>query len=132
VLSFAQQALRFDFSAGLGSRLRSPLETLMEGTGSEGDLAILCAAVLSRLGFETALLVQAGRSAGAGGRPTALAIAGAEGLPGRYLQDPRSGKRYFYAQVSAGRWTLGENLAPALEAFLPVENGRAHRAGGRQ
>lgn len=96
---------------------RYPIETLVDGTGDCEDLAVLCAAVIARLGFPTVLLLYP--------RHLAFGVAGAEGLKGDYLTDPRSGRRYFYGEATSNGWRLGEIPAnyrgTAPEQILPVD-----------
>ena len=79
---------------------RYPIETLIDESGDCEDDVILTAAVLKRLGFEVALLYYPGHCA--------LGIAGADGLPGEFVMDPRSKLKFFYGEATAEGWHLGE------------------------
>lgn len=103
VLSFVQQCITYASdlaSTGQGEYPRYAIETLMDEVGDCEDDSILGAAVLARLGFRVALLHY----------PThcALGIAGAEGLPGEFVNDPARGARYFYAETTSTGWQIGE------------------------
>jgi hypothetical protein len=77
-----------------------PLETLLDGVGDCEDAVILAAALLKRLGYDVALLYYAGHCA--------LGVAGAEGLPGDFVEDPQTGVRYFYGETTSEGWSLGQ------------------------
>ncbi len=102
VLAFAQQCTKHDSdshqTAGRGPRY--PLETLMDGIGDGDDSVILAAAVLKRLGFDVALLHYPDHCA--------LGVAGAEELPGAFVEHPQTGVRYFYGEITAQGWSLGQ------------------------
>jgi predicted transglutaminase-like cysteine proteinase len=103
VLSFTQACIRYAVDAETtpaGEWPRYPIETLMDETGDCEDDVILAAAVLKRLGFEVALLYYPDHCA--------LGVAGADGLPGDYITDPRTGLKYFYGETTAEGWHLGE------------------------
>jgi len=103
VLTFVQSCIRYGYdqdTTGYRDWARYPIETLLDGTGDCEDVAILCAAILARLGFTTVLLVY----------PThvAFGVAGADKLKGQYLVDPRNGNHYFYGEATGTGWHLGE------------------------
>ena len=79
----------------------------MEEVGDCEDQAILTTALLKRMGYDVALLLCPGHAA--------VGVAGAEGLPGSYVEDPTTGVRYFYAETTTDGWRLGE---------FPAELGR--------
>jgi len=104
VLAFVQQCIVYtkDLSPE-GEEIeypKYPIESLVEETGDCEDHAILAAAVLKRMGFDVALLFCPGHAA--------LGVAGAEGLPGTYIEDRRTGIKYFYAETTAEGWEIGE------------------------
>jgi hypothetical protein len=91
-----------------------PLETLWDGGGDCEDLAILAAALLFRLGYDVALLFLPGH--------VALGIAGAEGLPGTFLEV--GDERYYYYEPTQEGWEFGELPARYQAAnfrILPIE-----------
>ena len=75
-----------------------PLETLWEGGGDCEDSSILAAALLLTLGYDVALLFLPSHAA--------LGIAGAEGLPGTFLEV--KGRRYYYYETTGTGWEFGE------------------------
>lgn len=95
---------------------RYPIETLIEETGDCEDVAILCAAIIARLGFRVVLLDYPGH--------VAFGVAGADGLQGDYVLDPRSNLRFFYGEATADGWHLGEipkrYTSQPPEDILPV------------
>jgi predicted transglutaminase-like cysteine proteinase len=103
VLKFVQSCVPYSYdkdTTGHEDWARYPIETLMEGTGDCEDLAILCAAVIARLGFQVVLLVYP--------KHVAFGVAGADNLKGDYILDPKTGFRYFYGEATANGWHLGE------------------------
>ena len=119
VLKFVQSCVPYSFdqdTTGYADWARYPIETLMEGTGDCEDVAILCAAIIARLGFQVVLLLYPAH--------LAFGVAGADHLKGDYLEDPKTGLRYFYGEATANGWRLGEipknyqNVRP--EKILPV------------
>lgn len=103
VLYFTQKCItyRYDVETTPAAEWpRYPIETLMDEVGDCEDDVILTAAVLKRLGFEVALLYYPGHCA--------LGVAGANGLPGEYVTDPRTGLNYFYGETTSTGWHLGE------------------------
>lgn len=119
VLKFVQNCIPYSFdkdTTGHDDWARYPIETLMEGTGDCEDVAILCAAVIARLGFQVVLLQYPNH--------LAIGVAGADNLKGDYLLDPNTGLRYFYGEATADGWHLGEipteYVNGKLEQILPV------------
>jgi hypothetical protein len=74
----------------------------MEGTGDCEDVAILCAAIISRLGFQVVLILYP--------QPAHLGfgVAGAEKLKGDYIYDPNTSRHYFYGEATSTGWHLGQ------------------------
>ena len=72
----------------------------MDEKGDCEDDVILTAAVLARLGFQVALLYYPDHCA--------LGVAGAENLPGEFVEDPARGRRYFYGETTADGLHIGE------------------------
>jgi hypothetical protein len=96
-----------------------PIEALLDEQGDCEDHALLAGALLKRMGYEVALVFLPDHAA--------LGVAGAEGLPGAFIQDPKTGKRYFYGETTGEGWLLGElpqRLQPLLASgqveLLPV------------
>ena len=113
VLNFVQSCIPYSSdlkTTGYEDWARYPVETLMEGTGDCEDLAILCAAVIARLGFQVMLLLYP--------HHLAFAVAGADHLKGEYILDPHSGKRYFYGEATAQGWHLGQ-IPKTYAGLLP-------------
>ena len=103
VLYFVQSCISYSFdrdTTGFEDWARYPIETLMEQTGDCEDVAILCAAVISRLGFQTVLLLYPSH--------LAFGVAGADNLKGDYVVEPSSGKRFYYGEATAKGRVLGE------------------------
>jgi hypothetical protein len=120
ILSFAQQCVKYSYdqdTTPLVEWPRYPIETLMEETGDCEDTAILTAAILARLGFQAVLLEYPGH--------IAIGIAGAEGLPGTYIIDPKSRRYYFFAETTADGWHIGEipdaYRGKPPERIIPIE-----------
>ncbi len=115
VLAFVQQSIPYQndlLTTGHEDWPRYPIETLADCTGDCEDVAILCAAVLARLGFQVILLVYE--------QHLAFAVAGAEKLKGAYITNPRTGARCFYGEATAKGWCLGE-VPKAYAGIDPVE-----------
>ena len=96
VLAFVQQVIRYEKDEG--EYPKYPVETLAEGKGDCEDYAILAAAILAAMGYETALLYVPGHAA--------LAIAGAEGVPGVFAE--KDDLRYYYCEMTGTNWAVGE------------------------
>ena len=119
VLTFVQCCIPYSYdkdTTGYEDWARYPIETLMEETGDCEDVAILCAAVISRLGYQTVMLLYP--------RHLAFGVAGADNLKGDYVVDPSSGKRFYYGEATAKGRILGEIPADfagkAPDQILPV------------
>ena len=103
-------------STGHADWPRYPIETILDETGDCEDLAILCSAIIARLGFSVVLLHYPGH--------LAFGVAGADHLKGEYIVEPGTGRRYYYGEATAENWHLGQippkyrELSP--EAILPV------------
>jgi hypothetical protein len=104
VLAFAQQCIKYTPDIYPEGEVieypKYPIESLVEEAGDCEDHAILAAALLKRMGIDVALLFCPGH--------VALGVAGAEGLPGTYVEDPRTGIKYFYGETTAAGWEIGE------------------------
>lgn len=96
VLSCVQQVIQYQKEEG--EYPRYPVETLADGVGDCEDFSILGAAILKSMGYEVALLFLP--------QHAALGVAGAEGLPGSYVE--HNGIHYYYCEMTAGGWKLGE------------------------
>jgi hypothetical protein len=106
VLKFVQSCIPYSYdkdATGHEDCPRYPIETLMEDTRDCEDVAILCAAVIARLGFRVVLLVYS--------QHLAFGVAGAENLKGDYVLDPNTGSRYFFGEATSDGWHLGETPA---------------------
>ncbi len=117
VLAFSQPpsiAYAFDGSPEQPTEWpKYPIETLWDGRGDCEDHAILAAAILKRLGYDVALLFLPGHAA--------LGVAGADGLPGRYV---RVGNLdYYFCETAGEGWRMGElppDLGSASIQTLPI------------
>ena len=110
VLKFVQSCIPYSYdidTTGHEDWARYPIETLMEATGDCEDVAILCAAVIARMGFQVVLLLYP--------KHLAFGIAGADNLKGDYVLDPKTGLRYFYGEATANGWHLGETPQQYLD-----------------
>ncbi len=90
------------------------METLWDEGGDCEDLAILAASLLFRLGYDVALLFLPSHAA--------LGIAGAEGLPGTFLEV--GDRRYYYYEATQEGWEFGElpvRYQAANFRILPIE-----------
>ena len=115
VLAFVQQCIPYasdQLTTGHQDWARYPIETLADRKGDCEDVAILCAAVLARLGFQVILLVYE--------QHVAFAVAGAEKLKGAYVTNPLTGARCFYGEATAQGWHLGE-VPKAYAGIDPLE-----------
>lgn len=87
---------------------RYPIETLYEQLGDDNCRAILLAALLKAMNYNVLILESADE--------TAVAVAGAEGIPGRFFE--YQGRRYFYCSVSKRGQKIGQIPAnKALDQF---------------
>jgi predicted transglutaminase-like cysteine proteinase len=119
VLKFVQSCIRYSSDAettGHADWARYPIETLMEENGDCEDVAILCAAIIARMGLSVALILYPNHMA--------FGVAGAEHLKGEYVKDPRDERCYFYGEATGDGWHLGQ-IPPAYrdcppERILPV------------
>lgn len=96
VLSFVQQVIRYQVEEA--EYPKYPIETLVDGNGDCEDFSILGAALLKCMGYEIALLLGPGHAA--------LGVAGAEGLPGSYVE--HRGIRYYYCEMTGQGWQIGQ------------------------
>lgn len=115
VLAFVQQCIPYSRdveTTGHADWPRYPIETLVDRTGDCEDVAILCAAVLARLGFQVILLVYE--------HHIAFAVAGAEKRKGDYIVNPFTGARCFYGEATAQGWRLGQ-VPEKYAGIAPVQ-----------
>jgi len=108
ILKFVQTAVTYHYdidSKGQSEWPRYPIETLLEGKGDCEDVAILCAAILVRLGLDVVLLYYVRDEKTA---HMAFGVAGSSKLKGNYIKDPSTGKNYYYGEATAKGWVLGE------------------------
>jgi hypothetical protein len=103
VLKFVQNAITYKRDEDTKSKTewpRYPIETLAESVGDCEDVAILCASVLIRLGFDVVLLDFPGH--------VAFGVCGTPDMQGNYFYDEKTGKKYYYGEATADGWMLGE------------------------
>lgn len=103
ILTFVQSCFPYSFdedSLKVVDWPRYPIETLMDGTGDCEDVAILCGAVLARLGFSSVLFLYP--------HHLAFGVQAADNLKGDYVLDESTGKKYYYGEATAKGWRLGE------------------------
>jgi len=103
VLQFVQACIPYKYdidTTGYEDWARYPIETLMERTGDCEDVAILCAAVIARMGFPVVLLLYP--------RHLAFGVGGADKLKGDYVVDEKTGMHYFYGEATSKGWLLGQ------------------------
>ncbi|MHC1733388.1 MAG: transglutaminase-like domain-containing protein [Bacteroidales bacterium] len=115
VLKFVQSCIPYTDdrdTTGYEDWARYPIETLMEATGDCEDVAILCAAVIARLGFQVVLLVYPSH--------LAFGVAGADQLKGDYVVEPKTNRRYFYGEATSNGWHLGQ-IPKSFVSMLPQE-----------
>lgn len=79
---------------------RYPTETLVESRGDCEDSAFVAGAVLRAMGVPVCLVALP--------KHIALGVEGADHLPGRFLDDPTSGRKFFYCEVTGQNWRVGE------------------------
>lgn len=77
---------------------RYPLETLFEQEGDGVSKAILLAAILKTMNYDLLILESTAE--------VAVAVAGAEGIPGRFLE--HHGRRYFYCVNAESGQKIGQ------------------------
>ncbi len=114
VLMFVQNCIPYAYdedTTGYSEWPRYPIESLMDLHGDCEDVAILCAAVIARLGFQVVLLHYPGH--------IAFGVAGADHLVGEYVMDPKTGKRYFYGEATGKGWHLGK-IPPKYRTITPA------------
>lgn len=107
-LEFVQQTVTY--TSDVGEYPRYPIETLVEGKGDCEDVAILAAALLQCMGYQSALMYLPGHAA--------LGVAGTPGLEGVYRE--LDGTRYYYCEMTATGWTIGELPKDMNESDLTV------------
>jgi predicted transglutaminase-like cysteine proteinase len=103
ILTFVQSCIPYTYdkdTTGHEDWARYPIETLVDRTGDCEDVAILCAAIIARLGFQVVLLLYP--------RHLAFGVAGADKLKGEYVRDPNTGKHYYYGEATASGWNIGQ------------------------
>jgi len=103
VLNFVQNAIKYEYdkdSKGHSEWPRYPIETLTEEVGDCEDVAILCASVLARLGFDVVLIEYLDHMA--------FGVAGNPRMKGDYIFDESTGKKYYYGEATNNGWSLGE------------------------
>lgn len=103
ILTFVQSCIPYSFDKDTTPQSdwpRYPIETLMDGTGDCEDVAILCGAILARLGFSSALFAYP--------RHLAFGVQAVDGLKGDYVEDSSNKKKYYYGEATAKGWRLGE------------------------
>jgi hypothetical protein len=119
VLAFVQSSIKYtsdEESTGHKEWPKYPIETLWEQKGDCEDMAILCASIIARLGFQVVLIVYKTH--------VAFGVSGADKLKGDYLTDPVTDSKYFYGEATARGYYIGEipmdfvNIQP--EAILKV------------
>ncbi len=126
VLKFVQVNAKYKKdleSTGYEDWAKYPIETLYDRCGDCEDLAILCGAILARLGFRVVLLLY-GPVASVPAYHLAFGISGAENLQGDYVIDPTSQSRYFYGEATSEGWHLGEipvHYRGEKPKFYPIE-----------
>jgi len=103
ILTFVQSCIPYSFDKDTTPQSdwpRYPIETLMDGTGDCEDVAILCGAILARLGFSSALFAYP--------RHLAFGVQAVDSLKGDYVEDTINKKKYYYGEATAKGWRLGE------------------------
>lgn len=103
ILTFVQSCIPYSFdkdSTSFNDWARYPIETLMDGTGDCEDVAILCGAILARLGFSSVLLEYPSH--------LAFGVQASDSLKGEYVFDETSNKKYYYGEATSKGWRLGE------------------------
>jgi hypothetical protein len=98
VLAFVQQCSEYAYDPPGPDYPRYPVETLAECHGDCEDVAILGAAILKCMGYNVALLLLP--------EHCALGVAGAEGVPGTYIE--HNGIRFYYCEMTGEGWLIGQ------------------------
>jgi hypothetical protein len=122
VLAFTQDIVKYEHDAEYypnairdGEYPKYPVETLAEETGDCEDSAILAAALLKSMGYDSALIYLPGHCA--------LGIAGVDGMPGTAVK--LNNVSYYYCETTATGWEIGK-LPPSYNEkdvkVLPVPN----------
>jgi hypothetical protein len=129
VLKFVQSCIPYSYdkdTTGMQDWSRYPIETLVDGTGDCEDAAILCAAIIARLGLNSVLFYYLPvPEFNINSAHVAFGVAGAENLKGDYVDDMVNGVRYFYGEATSDGWHLGQipvhykNVMP--KQILPVK-----------
>lgn len=96
VLSFVQQVIQYQKEEI--EYPKYPVETLVDETGDCEDFSILGAAILKCMGYEVALLILPNHAA--------LGVAGAEGIPGSYVEF--NDMHYYYCEMTVEGWKIGQ------------------------
>ena len=121
VLAFVQSIPYADDQETKGREyIRWPIETLYDNVGDSDCKSVLLAALFMTLGYEV-IIVEAKRR-------TAVGVAGAEGLPGRFLT--YKGRRYYYCETSTTGWQIGQlpdDLADGQFRVYPIVAGGGKR-----
>lgn len=78
--------------------LRFPVETLFENVGDGDCRAILFATLLKAINYDVVIVESGGE--------TAVAVGGAEGIPGRFFE--YDGRRFFYCPTGDGGVSVGQ------------------------
>ena len=107
-LSFVQQIVTYTSESA--EYPRYPLETLVEQKGDCEDFAILAAALLHAMGYQSALMYVPGHAA--------LGVAGTAGLEGVYKE--HDGVRYYYCEMTGEGWKIGQLPEKHSESELTV------------
>lgn len=122
VLAFTQDIVKYEHDADYypnaireGEYPKYPIETLAEEAGDCEDSAILAAALLKSMGYDSALIYLPGHCA--------LGIAGVDGMPGTSVK--LNNVSYYYCETTATGWKIGK-LPPDYNEkelkILPVPN----------
>ena len=122
VLAFTQDIVKYEHDAEYypnairgGEYPKYPVETLAEETGDCEDSAILAAALLKSMGYDSALIYLPGHCA--------LGIAGVDGMPGTSVK--LNNVSYYYCETTATGWEIGKLPSDYSEKdvrILPVPN----------
>ena len=106
VLSFAQQSIIYktDEESKGKEYFRYPIETFVDEQGDCDCKSILVASLYQCMGHGVILLVKPGEYMHPG--HAALAVEGAEGLPGTFML--HKGKKYYFCETTVDGWRVGE------------------------
>ncbi len=97
VLSFVQSVIQYEADKKW-EYPKYPVETLSDGNGDCEDFSILGAAILKVMGYDVALLFLP--------QHAALGVAGADGLPGIYIE--HKDNKYYYCEMTGEGWGIGQ------------------------